>query len=79
MDLLLAVLINPLLLKYILCVYVFEREREKGRGRNKKGDRDKEEEKIMLKPLKFTGKKSYSADSFSVAKKKKTPHISLEV
>ena len=30
----------------------------------------------MLKPLKFTGKKSYSADSFSVAKKKKKKNTS---
>lgn len=35
----------------------------------------------MLKALNFTGKKSYSADSFSMAKKKKIQisHISLEV
>ena len=59
---------------------VFERQREKGRDRDKMGDRDKEEEdKIMLKALNFTGKKSYSADSFSMAKKKKKykSHISL--
>ena len=61
---------------------VFERQREKGRDRDKMGDRDKEEEdKIMLKALNFTGKKSYSADSFPMAKKKKIQisHISLKV
>lgn len=45
LDLLLAVLINPLLLKYILCVYVFEREREKGRGRNNEGERETKKKK----------------------------------
>lgn len=55
---------------------VFERQREKGRDRDKMGDRDKEEEdKIMLKALNFTGKKSYSADIFSMAKKKKNTNL----
>lgn len=54
---------------------VFEREREKGRYRNKMGDREKEGDKMMLKALNFTGKKSYSADSFSMAKKKENTNL----
>ena len=58
-----------------------ERKSRERRG-GMEGDRDKEEEdKIMLKALNFTGKKSYSADIFSMAKKKKIQisHISLKV
>ena len=65
-----------------MCVCVWEREGERQRQRQNGRDRDEEEEdKIMLKALNFTGKKSYSADSFSMAKKKKmqVSHMCLKV